>query len=239
MTLEVCAQSIQSCLTAQKAGAWRVELCQALELGGLTPSSGVIQMATNYLTIPIHVLIRPRSGHFTYSRVEQECIISEIDNVKAMGASGVVVGALDEDGDVDVDLLERMIRRADPLEVTFHRAIDVSRDYQEAMKVLIDSGCTRVLTSGRVKRAIDGIDLLKQTVDSFGDQIEIMAGSGVSATNIADFASIGIEHFHLSGSQRVSGQNSEVMDMGYSETSLQSIKEARDIIKQLRKKDKD
>jgi copper homeostasis protein len=235
MILEVVAESIGSCLNAQKAGAWRVELCSALEVGGLTPGSGLIQIASHYITIPIHVLIRPRPGNFTYSHPEMAVIEREIQNCKVMGVAGVVIGMLDDDREVDTVALKRLVERARPMEVTFHRAIDVSNDVMRSLEHIIDAGCDRVLTSGGKLNSVDGLDVLGKMVKNYGQDIEIMVGKGVNAQNIPLFASVGVTSFHVSGSVRQeSAYSSELFDMGYNETDLEAIKEAKRVIKALR-----
>lgn len=235
MTLEICAQSLQSAVHAQKGGAWRIELCQALELGGLTPSSATIQLVSRYLTIPIHVLLRPRVGDFTYSRLEVETIKQDLENAKVMGASGVVVGFLDENQNVETDLLEGIVIQAAPMEVTFHRAIDVSADLEDATRAIIDSGCHRILTSGGAKSAMEGIDKLKNLQEKFGDRISIMAGKGVTSENIPMLAAAGLTEFHMSGSVTYESESpNDLFSMDFDESDLDEIRAARDVIKDLR-----
>lgn len=237
MTLEICAQSLQSAIHAQKGGAWRIELCQALEVGGLTPSSATIQLVTRYLTIPVHVLLRPRVGDFTYSRFEVETIKQDLENAKTMGASGVVVGFLDENQKVETDLLEGVVLQAAPMEVTFHRAIDVSADMDEATKAIIGSGCHRILTSGGAESAMKGIKTLEQLQVNFGDQISIMAGKGVNSENIPTLAKVGLTDFHMSGSVTYESETpNDLFSMDFDESDLEEIRAARDVIKDLRSK---
>ena len=239
MVLEVCAQSIESCLNAQKGGAWRIELCQALELGGLTPSSSLIQSAKNYLTLPVHVLIRPRPGSFRYTRIEKESMLLEIDNVKAMGADGVVVGALQDDETIDWEFAERIAFRAAPLDLTFHRAIDLTPDPAASVSKLADLGYNRILTSGGKSKAAEGIATIQNMIEAADDRIEIMVGSDVNAENIAQFAEIGVQEFHMSGSMPIEGARSDLFDLTYSETDPQAIRAAKKVIKALRRAEKD
>lgn len=235
MTLEICAQSLQSAINAQKGGAWRIELCQALEVGGLTPSSATVQLATRYLTIPVHVLLRPRVGDFTYSRLEVENIKQDLENAKIMGASGVVVGFLDEKQRVETDLLEGIVLQADPMQVTFHRAIDVSADLEESARAIIGSGCHRILTSGGASSAIEGLNALQDLNETFGDQISIMAGKGVTAENIPQLAKAGLTEFHMSASVTYENNNkSRLFSMEYDESEVDEIRAARNVIKDLR-----
>ena len=236
MILEACCDSLQSCLNAQKGGAWRVELCSALELGGLTPSSATIQLATQYTTMPIMVLIRPRVGDFFYSRYEIQTIRREIDNCKAMGATGVVIGLTEDDGTVPMKSLRDLVQAARPMEVTFHRAFDLTPNPFEATETIIEAGCDRILTSGQQVRAEQGIELIANLQEKYGNDIRFMVGSGVHAGNIPAFAKCGITEFHMSGSRPVeTGKSSDLFALNYAETDANAIREARDVIRELRK----
>lgn len=234
MTLEICAEDIQSCLNAQKGGARRIELCTALDQGGLTPGSGLIQIARQYVTLPIHVLVRPRPGDFIYDRRELAVMRREIENCKAMGCDGVVIGALDEDGDIDARLIQQWVEVAYPMEVTFHRAFDLVSGPLEALELLADCGVSRVLTSGGAPKAIDALEKLKQFVDAAPEQLSIQVGSGVNAANIPDFYVIGIRDFHLSAREPIeSPVSSDLFEMDYFESGLEHIQEAVKVIKGL------
>jgi copper homeostasis protein len=234
MILEICAQTIQSCLNAQKGGAFRVELCSALELGGLTPSSGLIQLSQQYITVPVYPLIRPRPGNFVFSRVEIESMKRDIENCKAMGAPGVVIGALDDQSDVDFRLIRDLVNTAKPMDVTFHRAFDLCADPLAAMETIIETGCSRILTSGQQHRAIDGIDLLKTLCEKAGDRIIIMAGGGVKPEMIQELHNAGIREYHMSASSVVVESGQEIIDQGYSETEVSKVKAAKQIVKAIR-----
>ncbi len=235
MILEACCQSVQSCLNAQKGGAWRVELCSALELGGLSPSSSTIQLSRSYITLPIMVLVRPRTGDFVYDRIEIATIKREIENCKIMGIEGVVIGLLDSDGEVPYQYLKDLVKAAHPMEVTFHRAFDVCSDPIQAVETIIEAGCSRILTSGQKPKAIDGIDLIAHLNDTYGEDIAFMVGSGVNASNIPQFAAVGITEFHMSGSTTIDrGIQSDILEMSYTETDIDAIKEAKELIRSLR-----
>lgn len=219
---------------AQKGGARRIELCSALDQGGLTPGSGLTQMAMQYCTLPMHVLIRPRGGDFVYNRIELSIIQREIENCKAMGCDGVVLGALDEDGDIDAKLVERWVQLADPMEVTFHRAFDLCSDPMGALEILADAGVSRILTSGCAPTCEKGIDMLAQLVEAAPEGLEIQAGSGVSPDNIPKLFEAGIRNFHMSGREWVhSNVKSELFAMDYQRSSLDEIKRAVQVIKGL------
>jgi len=197
--LEICSFSLESCLTAQKAGADRVELCGGMFEGGTTPSAGLVSLVRQNLTIKLFVMIRPRGGEFCYSDTEFEVMKADIQVAKDLGADGVVFGILNPDGSVDKRRTAELVNLAAPLKVTFHRAFDVANDPFQALEDVIDCGCERILTSGQKNTAIEGIDLLKILVEKSHNRIEIMAGSGVSAQNAQQFLNIGIHALHMTG----------------------------------------
>jgi copper homeostasis protein len=180
VVLEICAESLESCLAARAGGADRIELCSSLLVGGLTPSHGLLRRALEQSGLPIHVLVRPRSGDFCYTEAETEIIRADIDHVKALGGSGCVIGALLPDGTVDVEQIKALVDYAAPLEVTFHRAFDHTPDLHEALEQVIASGCHRVLTSGGQPKALEGAPMLRQLVEQAAGRIRIAAGGGVT-----------------------------------------------------------
>lgn len=197
--LEVCANSVASALAAQRGGAQRVELCQHIEAGGITPSHGQIQLARQFLHIGIHVLIRPRAGDFTYTDIEFEEMKADINYCKAIGCDGVVIGLLQPDGTVDEDRVAALVRAASPMQVTFHRAFDVCCGPETALEAIISCGCSRLLTSGMKNTAVEGVGLIKALVRQAAGRIEIMPGSGVDETNVLTIArATGAHSFHTS-----------------------------------------
>ena len=197
--LEICSFSLESCLTAQKAGAGRVELCGGMFEGGTTPSGGLIRLARQHLSIQLYVMIRPRGGDFCYSATEFEVMKADMLTAKSLGVDGVVFGILNPDGSIDKTRTTELVNLAAPLKVTFHRAFDVAKNPFEALEDIIACGCERILTSGQENTAIEGIDLLKKLVEKLNNRIEIMAGSGVTAQNAQQFLSIGIHALHMTG----------------------------------------
>lgn len=183
MKLELCASSIEAIKLARKYGFDRIELCQNLEQGGITPSPGFIEYALAY-GLETHVLIRPRSGGFFYSRDEIEIMLRDILECKNLGAHGVVVGALNEYGLIDEFALELMVEKATGMEVTFHRAFDDCTDWQKGLETLIRLGVNRVLTSGTARNAEIGISILTKMKQVAGDRIQIMCGGGINAVNV-------------------------------------------------------
>ncbi|WP_266158756.1 copper homeostasis protein CutC [Dyella silvatica] len=202
--LEVAANSVASALAAQTGGAGRVELCTALELGGLTPSSALIAMTREQLTIPLYVLIRPRAGDFLYSDLEHELMRRDIETCAALGCDGVVLGVLDAAGQVDMARCRELIAAAGPMGVTFHRAFDLSRDPAQALEDVITLGCERVLTSGTQASALDGVGLIADLIRQAAGRISIMPGAGVTAQNIAQLAAAtGAHEFHASAKRQL------------------------------------
>ncbi len=197
--LEIAANSVASAIAAQDGGADRVELCAGLELGGLTPSPGLLALARERLRIPLYALIRPRGGDFVYSDEETETMLLDIEACVAIGCDGVVLGALDAEGNVDLPRCRALVSAAKHLGVTFHRAIDVSRDPLQALEDAIALGCERVLSSGARPSAPQGADLLREMVRRAGERIVVMPGAGINAGNLAALrAATGAREFHAS-----------------------------------------
>ncbi|KAF1722764.1 copper homeostasis protein CutC [Pseudoxanthomonas wuyuanensis] len=197
--VEIAANSLASALAAQEGGASRIELCTALELGGLTPSPGQIALVRERLSIPVHVLVRPRAGDFAYADEEHATMLADIAYCAAAGCDGVVVGALTADGQVDVARCWEMAAAAGGLDLTFHRAIDVCRDPAAALEAIIGLGFTRVLSSGGAASAMDGSANLRRLVEQAAGRIEVMPGAGIDADNVASLmAATGARQFHAS-----------------------------------------
>lgn len=204
MKFEICCGSLQSALNAQEAGADRVELCSALSIGGLTPSYGMVEQARKRLKIGINVLIRPRQGDFLYEPEEVAVMLSDIQACAKMGVDGVVIGALDPFGNVDMDSCRAMVAVAKHLglSVTFHRAIDRAADIMAALEDVIALGADRVLTSGGKPTAFEGLQTLAAMNRIAADRVIIMPGSGVNAGNIKEILTVsGAEEIHFSGSE--------------------------------------
>lgn len=180
--LEVCCANRESVLAAKAGHADRIELCEALELDGLTPDAGLTEMAVA-TGVPVQVLIRPRAGHFVYSPDEVEQMAESIREAKVLGAHGVVIGALTPDGDIDKDAIGRLMAECQDLSVTFHRAFDVCRNPRAALEDIIALGCHRLLTSGQAPSAEAGIPLLTELVEQAKGRMSIMPGAGVNTRN--------------------------------------------------------
>lgn len=198
MLVEVCANSVESAINAEKAGADRIELCSELGVGGITPSHGLLQQVMEEISIPVHVLIRPRSGDFSYSEAEFLVMLKDIEFCKNIGVKGVVSGVLKTDFSLDEKKTSTLIKAAEGMHFTFHRAFDWVRDPLATFQILQELGADHLLTSGQQSKAIEGIDLLKQLLKA-SDSCKIMPGGGVNSENIEDFKKAGFEEIHFSG----------------------------------------
>lgn len=200
MIVEVCAASFESALLAEQAGADRIELCSELGVGGITPSPGLFESVRSAVSLPIHVLIRPRSGDFSYSEKEFEVIKADIEYFKAHGAKGIVCGALKTDNSLDVPGLEKLLKWSEGVSFTFHRAFDWVGDPMESFDILQQMGVKCLLTSGKSKTAIEGIDLLLALNDR-AEKITVMPGAGIRPGNARKFLGLGFKAIHLSGTR--------------------------------------
>ncbi len=197
-SLEINVYSLESAINANLAGADRIELCSSMWEGGCTPSQGMIQAIQEKTTIPIHAMLRPRGGDFTYSDSEKYVIQKELDSLMEVNVSGIVTGILNPAGKLDKNFIKILLKQAPKLEWTFHRAIDMTLDTEKVILELQDLGFTRILTSGKHNKAIDGLANLEKWVNIPNRTIQIMAGSGVSPENMIQFLSIGVDAVHMS-----------------------------------------
>ena len=194
MIIEVCAESYEYALKAEKAGADRIELCKDLHLDGLTPDYESAKRTIDTLDIPVFILIRPRGGDFIYSHEEFELMKSDIIKFKEMGCKGIVSGVLNNDNSIDIKKTKELVELSRPLEFTFHRAFDKVNNPLYEIENLIGLGIDRVLTSGQKEKAIDGLVLLKQLNSISNNRIKIMPGSGINKSNIVNF--VNFEEIH-------------------------------------------
>jgi copper homeostasis protein len=197
MVLEICADSVESAIAAEEGGAQRIELCSALSEGGLTPSLGLIRAVRSRIRIALHVMIRPRSGDFLYSNDDLAVMREDIALVAQCGVDGVALGLLNAEGDVDVKRTRELVELARPMEVTLHRAIDMARDIEAALKEVILTGADRILTSGAEASAMQGRNRIRNLVHNSEGRIRVMAGGGVRAENVQEIAqATGAIEFH-------------------------------------------
>lgn len=237
---EVVAENVKSALNAQRCGADRIELCQGLSEGGLTPSPAFTEWCCKNLTLDIAVLIRPRSGDFLYSEEEFEIICNDVIFCRERGVNGVVVGFLKADGSVDSDKLKKIVSIAGDMEVVFHRAFDRCRSWEEALEELIACGCKRVLTSGLHDTAFEGRETLKKIISKAGQRITILAGSGITSDNVEElyrFTEFNEVHFSAKSTtpSQMNFQGESIKSItGHNESSVSEIEAIISICKRLR-----
>lgn len=179
--LEIACNNLISCQNALEGGADRIELFENLADGGCTPSAAMIARSSHF-SVPVYVMIRPRGGHFVYSKEEKDIMLEEVAYCQSKGVKGIVFGALTEQGDVDVDFCRELLNLwRGP--ATFHRAIDRSRDILRSSKVIADLGFERILSSGGYSDVMQGLDTLKKMNDELGGHLVVMPGAGVNPDN--------------------------------------------------------
>jgi copper homeostasis protein len=199
MVLEVCVDSVASAVAAERGGAQRIELCSDLLEGGITPGPGLLALVRERVTIDIYVMVRPRGGDFLYDDDEFEVMRREIEQLRKLGADGIVLGILNERAGVDVERTRRLVEQARPLPVTFHRAIDMTPDPVAAVNDVIATGAERLLSSGGARSALKGSATLRALQSAAGGQIAVMAGGGLTPENVREVAQrTGITEFHAS-----------------------------------------
>ena len=208
MKLEICANSYQSAINAQEAGAHRIELCQELSVGGITPSYGLLKQVVDTLSIPVYVLIRPRSGNFVYSDSEFDIMKQDIQVCKNLGCDGIVSGILNKDNTIDIKRTKELVELSRPLQFTFHRAFDCLDNPSKALVQLIDLGIDRVLTSGLATSAKKGLNVLKQLHEQANGRITILAGGGINSDNAKLFKDVGLNEIHASASSTIKSDDS-------------------------------
>ena len=202
MKIELCAASIEAIQLAKALNFDRIELCQTLEQGGITPSPGLIDYAIAY-GIETHVLVRPRPGGFRYSWDEIEIIFRDILECRTLGAKGVVIGALNEFGVIDEKAVGLMVEKAGDLDVTFHRAFDDTYNYEKSIDTLVNLGVKRILSSGLGSNAELGAENLKSMMEYADGRIEIMPGGGINQNNIKKIVSeVRPDAIHFSGTKK-------------------------------------
>ncbi|MDL2262908.1 hypothetical protein LJC11_05345 [Bacteroidales bacterium OttesenSCG-928-I21] len=199
--LEICVDTVVSAKNADTAKASRIELCSSLQSGGVTPSFATIEKITNTISIPVNVLIRPRSGNFYYTNDEFEIICKDIEKIKTLNVNGFVSGVLDKFGNVDKEKTKQLVEISKPFDFTFHRAIDNTTDYIKNIKSLINCGVMRMLTSGASSSISLGMTNLKKSFSEFKNDIIIMPGGGLNFDNVRELIDYGFSEYHFSASE--------------------------------------
>ena len=235
LLLEIAAGSLESAVAAQAGGADRVELCGSLDGGGITPSFGMIAVARERLRIPLYVLIRPRAGDFVYSPAELESMHRDVEACARLGCDGVVIGALDALGAVDVAACRSLVAAAGALGATFHRAFDCVEDRRAALDAVVALGCQRILTSGGADSAQQGAPAIAADIAHADGRIALMPGAGITPANVAAVAqATGAAEFHASARAFAPGIGREGpagLARGYwqsTEASVRRLREALD-----------
>ena len=243
MRFELCANGYQSIVNGIEGGADCAELCEALEVGGVTPSYGTLLRCGDTVchVLPIRVLIRCRPGNYIYNDDEIAVMCEDIKMVKNLGYDGVVIGALNENGDLDVPAIKKMMAAGEGMKFTFHRAIDACNNPLDAMETLISLGFDKVLTSGCKPTAYEGIDMIREFQTLFGDRINIMAGGGINENNVERIVTAtGVKNVHASLTSISVDNHSDLYPNGvdrtgasmlYKVSNLARIKEFVKIIK--------
>lgn len=239
MTLEICANSVESARIAYESGAQRVELCNNLNEGGTTPSYGQVALAVKLLKIKVFVLIRPRAGDFLYSDLEFDIMKQDILMCKHLKCDGIVIGLLQKDGQIDYERTKELVSLAAPMEVTFHRAFDQCKDPEKAIEAIIQTGCKRILTSGMKESVATGIENIGRFIRQANGRIIIMPGGGVKAANINEIRErTGAMEFHTSA-KKTQGSSMTFQFPGMKTTELEWMQsdanEIKKILRELQK----
>ena len=233
MQLEICIDRIESALAAWEGGANRLEVCGSLATGGTTPSRGLVEQCIQRCQLEVMMMIRPHDGGFCYGSDDLDTMLRDIAIAAQLGAHGIVFGVLGDDGRVHREQCRRLLDAARPLQATFHRAFDVTRDPLEALDDLLEIGIDRILTSGQAEAAQNGTSLIRQLVQRCGNRLSVMVGAGVSATNVAAIVrETGVHEVHASAS--VVGRNSRGAKLGFGTSSrITSRQKVRELVEAL------
>lgn len=213
--LEICVDNSDGLFAAIEGGAGRIELCSALSVGGLTPSRGFMDLAGSQ-EIAVYAMIRPRAGNFIFSAAEIALMKADIDAARAAGLAGVVLGASRPDGRLDKQTLKDLCDHAEGLDLTLHRAFDLTPDKRQALEDAVELGFSRILTSGGKPTALEGIETLAALVDQAGDRITIMPGAGVRPQTAGALLSrLAITELHASCSARFLEGDSQLVELSF------------------------
>ena len=195
-------RTISSVKNAINYGANRIELCQDLSNDGITPSKRLLNSAIKISTKPINVLIRPRIGDFFYSSEEIKLIEYEIKKIKSLPINGIVIGILNRENDLPINVLKKLAQIIKPLDLTFHRAFDIVNNPIKSMNKLIEIGFDRILTSGQSDTAEKGLKMLLELKEKANGKISIMPGGGINENNCHIFLNNGFNEIHLSAKKK-------------------------------------
>lgn len=231
--LEVCVDSAEGLEAAVEGGADRIELCSALDVGGLTPSRGLMALAAK-APVPVYAMIRPRAGSFVFGPADREVMLADIHAAREGGLAGVVLGASRTDGGLDVDLLKTLSERAGAMGRTLHRAFDLVPDPAEALEQAIELGFERILTSGFAVKTPDGVAVLRRLVEQANGRISIMAGSGITPANVAEIVrQTLVTEVHASCRLPVTSLDDALVRFGFADE--QQYRTSADIVREMHK----
>jgi len=231
--LEIAVDSITGLDNAVRGGAQRIELCAALDIGGLTPTIGLMAVAAE-APVPVYAMIRPRAGHFVFDAREEEVMLADIQAARSVGLAGVVVGASLTDNRLDTEMLARLIAVAEDLGVTLHRAFDLVPDMDAALEQAVELGFERILSSGGQPKAMDGADVLKRLVEKAGDRLSVMPGSGIRAGNVREIvARSGAREVHASGREALA-VTPDAQSLAFGFQTVSAMETAETAVRELR-----
>jgi len=231
---ELCAENLEAARAGEKAGADRIELCTQLSIGGVTPSLELTTSTIAALSIPVHVLIRPRGGDFAYTANEYTQMRKQVARAKQAGAAGVVLGVLHPDGRVDVERSRALLELAYPMKTTFHRALDESPDLSEALEAVISTGADCLLTSGGKPSVQAGGDAIARLLEQAGGRLNVMAGGGLTLDNLVEVVRrTGVSYLHGSLTNRLKNGGDPKMCAARDGAALEA--DAREAIRLLRR----
>jgi copper homeostasis protein len=207
---ELCAENVEAAQAAEAGGADRIELCSQLSIGGITPEAELVAETIAALSIPVHVLIRPRGGDFVFSAVEFAQMRRQVEHAKLAGAAGVAIGVLLPNGRVDVERSRELVRTGHPMSVTYHRAFDETADLNQALEDVIQTGADCLLTSGGAPDVLNGAEAIARLHNQARGRLDIMAGGGLKLTNLAEVVRrTGVSYLHGSLSRTNGSRPSE------------------------------
>ena len=202
MKIELCSSSIESLFFAKEFKFDRVELCQSLEIGGLTPSLAFQEFALSLNSFESHTLIRCKAGGFIYSDLEKKIMLKDMENSVKLGINGLVVGAINSKKEIDIDFMKEIKSNFPAIELTFHRAFDDLKNHEIELEKLIDLGFKRILTSGGKKSVLEGRETIQKIISKANKRIEIMLGGGIKAENISEIINLSKpDAIHFSGTE--------------------------------------
>jgi copper homeostasis protein len=219
--LEICVETLDAALAAERGGANRLELCEELSVGGVTPRIALLRAIRSATSIPIHSMIRPRGGGFCYSAEEFQLMKDQVRIAQNEGMNGVALGILTASGEIDFERTAELVEIAKPLSVTFHRAFDETTNLDTALEAVIATGAARILSSGGPADAVAGTARLTDLVLSAGERVIVMPGGGIRPENLGAIAQVtgaaefhsGLSHLRQNGHLNLAQFESAVRDL--------------------------